>query len=129
MDTVLRPALDDGAVVVTDRYVESMLAYQGAGRDLPTAELTSIAAWATGNLVPDLTIVLDMDPRLGLARAGTPDRMEAEPLEFHERVREHFRAAAAVAPERHIVISADQSPEAIHAQIRAVLAEHVGVRA
>lgn len=122
VDAVLRPALAAGQVVITDRYVESMLAYQGAGRDLVPSELAPIANWATGNLNPDLTILLDVDPLVGLARAGEPDRIEAEPLEFHERVRRYFLEAAEGSP-AHIVVAAEGTPEEIHDRIvTAVLA-------
>lgn len=118
VDHLIVPALERGAVVVTDRYVDSMLAYQGAGRALSVAELDPIAHWATAGLRPDLTIVLDVDPTIGLARAGAPDRIEAEPLAFHERVRDHFLALAAAEPGRYVVISAAQTPDQIAGQIR-----------
>ena len=121
-DVVLRPALDAGQVVITDRYVESMLAYQGAGRDLVPNELAPIADWATGNLNPDRPIVLDVEPSLGLARAGDHDRIEAEPIEFHERVRQYFLAAADGSAS-HIVVPAVGTPAEIHQSIvTAVLA-------
>ena len=124
---VLRPALASGQVVVTDRYIESMLAYQGAGRDLAPQELGPIAQWATHGLNPDLTIVLDIDPVVGLERAGEPDRIEAEPLEFHQRVRQFFLDAAAGSA-AHTVISAAQSPESVHAHIIEVVAERLAIR-
>lgn len=119
-DVVLRPALESGKVVITDRYVESMLAYQGAGRDLSPHELAPIADWATGNLTPDLTIVLDIEPSFGLARAGDHDRIEAEPIEFHERVRQYFLAAASGSVS-HAVISAVGTPAEIHTNIVAAV--------
>jgi len=124
---VLRPALASGHVVVTDRYIESMLAYQGAGRDLSPNELGPIAQWATNELNPDLTIVLDIDPVVGLERAGEPDRIEAEPIEFHQRVR-HFFLDTAVDSAAHVVISAAQTPESIHAQIIEIVTERLATR-
>ncbi len=118
VDAVVRPALDAGRVVLTDRYVDSTIAYQGAGRALDPADVEQVARWATSDLRPHLTIVLDVDPRLGLSRAGAPDRIEAEPLEFHERVRAHFLALAGRDPEHYLVVSADDDPQAIHAAIR-----------
>ena len=90
VDTVVQPALDRGEVVVTDRYVDSMLAYQGAGRDLDVAEVERVARWATRDLRPHLTVVLDLEPEHGLGRFEERDRIEGESLEFHERVREFY---------------------------------------
>ena len=116
--TVIRPALDRGAVVLTDRYVDSSLAYQGAGRTLDQSEVAHINAWATEGLVPDLTVLLDVDPAIGLARAGDPDRLEAEPLAFHQRVREGFLALAAAEPHRYAVIEAAGEPAEIGRLVR-----------
>ena len=86
--SVIAPALDRGAIVITDRYVDSSLAYQGAGRNLPVEEIARFNRWATGGRMPDLTILLDMDPVAGLSRrTRSADRLEAEPAEFHQRVR------------------------------------------
>ena len=87
---VVRPALARGAVVITDRYVDSTLAYQGAGRPLEVAEVERVARWATGDLRPHLTVVLDLDPATGLRRFEGRDRIEQEGLAFHERVRAAF---------------------------------------
>ena len=90
--SVIAPALARGAIVITDRYVDSSLAYQGAGRDLPVDEIARLNRWATGGRTPDLTILLDMDPMAGLSRrARSADRLEAEPADFHLRVRAGFR--------------------------------------
>jgi dTMP kinase len=121
VDTVIKPALDRGAVVLTDRYVDSSLAYQGAGRPLDQAEVAHVNAWATGGLVPDLTVLLDIDPTEGLARAGDPDRLEAEPLEFHARVRQGFLRLAAAAPDRYVVVAAAGDPDAVADRVRAAL--------
>jgi len=124
VDTVIRPALAAGQDVLTDRYVDSTLAYQGAGRGLPDAR--TITEWATGGLLPDLTVLLDLDPRAGLARAGARsslDRLEAAALEFHEAVRAGFLALAAEAPSRYVVLDATEPPETLAAQVAAALGE------
>lgn len=121
VDTMILPALADGTVVITDRYVDSTLAYQGAGRALHVGELESLARWATADLRPHLTVVLDVEPRVGLARAGEPDRIEGEPVEFHQRVRGHFLNLAAADPDHYVVLDADESPEAIHERVRAAV--------
>ncbi|WP_460363834.1 dTMP kinase [Actinocorallia lasiicapitis] len=114
VDTVVRPALDRGAVVITDRYIDSTLAYQGHGRELPVTEIAEINAWATGALVPDLTILLDVPPSLGLNRFATPaDRIESEPAEYHDRVRRGFRALADAEPHRYLVVDASQEQQVI----------------
>ncbi len=94
--------------MVTDRYVASSLAYQGAGRLLPVDEIASLNDWATGGLQPDLTVVLDLPPSAGLRRrASSADRLEAEPAEFHERVRRGFLSLAAQAdPDLYLVLDA-----------------------
>jgi len=113
--TVVRPALERGAIVISDRYVDSSLAYQGAGRALPTDEIASLSRWATDGLRPDVTLLLDIDPAVGLARAtGSPDRIEQESLAFHHAVRDGFLALAAADPDRYLVVSAMQSPDVVH---------------
>lgn len=116
---VIRPALDRGAVVVTDRFVDSSIAYQGIGRDLGRDRVADLSVWATGGLLPDLTVVLDIDPAIGLSRVDRPDRLEAEPLEWHRRVRQAFVDLAARAPDRYLVVAADQPVEAIAARVAA----------
>jgi dTMP kinase len=103
---VIRPALDRGAVVVCDRYLDSSVAYQGYGRDLGAEKVRDLSLWATNNLLPDLTIVLDIDPLLGLTRITNPDRLEAEPIEYHVRVRAAFLAIAGADSERYLVLDA-----------------------
>ncbi len=116
---VVRPALARGAVVLTDRYVDSSLAYQGAGRELAVDEVARISHWATDGLRPDLVVLLDVDPVLGLARAGgTPDRIESESLAFHRRVREGFLVLADDDPERYVVVAAEQDPERVLAAVQ-----------
>jgi dTMP kinase len=126
VDRVVLPALADGAIVLTDRYVDSTLAYQGAGRALGVAELEAVARWATSELRPHLTIVLDIDPAVGHTRFEGADRIEAEPLEFHLRVRQHFLDLAAVDPHHYLVVDASGTPEAIHREIRAAVEPWLG---
>ncbi|MDM4722157.1 dTMP kinase [Micromonospora sp. WMMA1363] len=115
--TVVRPALVRGAVVVSDRYVDSSLAYQGAGRTLPVDEVSWLSSWATGGLKPDLVVLLDLDPRTGLSRVAArtegPDRLEAESVAFHERVRYAFLDLAAADPKRYLVLDASRPPREI----------------
>jgi dTMP kinase len=118
---VLRPALDAGEVVITDRFVDSSLAYQGAGRTIPLDEIRTLSRWATQGLVPDLTILLDLPPEVGLARArgrAVADRLESESLEFHQRVRQAFIALAEAEPDRYLVVDARHTADEIAAQIR-----------
>jgi dTMP kinase len=116
---VILPALDRGAVVVTDRYVDSSLAYQGAGRQLPVSEIEGLNRWATGGLTPDLTILLDLPPVTGLSRRlSSADRLEAEPVEFHERVRSGFLSLAAAEPGRYLVLNAERSESEISRDIQ-----------
>ncbi|HWU32937.1 MAG TPA: dTMP kinase [Marmoricola sp.] len=103
---VILPALDRGAVVVCDRYVDSTLAYQGAGRDLDPAELEGIVRWATNGLRPHLTVLLDVTPSDGLGRFEERDRIEAEGPEFHARVRQGFLNLAEQDPEHYLVLDA-----------------------
>jgi dTMP kinase len=128
VESVVRPALDRGAVVLTDRYVDSSLAYQGAGRPLDYAAVASVNAWATGGLVPDLTIVLDLDPAEGLRRGGVPDRLEVEPLEFHRRVRAKFLELAAEEPARYVVLDGSAPPEQVQAEVAAAVLAWLSIR-
>ncbi|HYB86869.1 MAG TPA: dTMP kinase, partial [Streptosporangiaceae bacterium] len=120
VDSVIRPALERGAIVVTDRFVDSSLAYQGRGRNQPVAEVADLNRWATGGLQPDLTMLLDLPPVAGLVRrAPSADRLEAEPTEFHERVREGFLALASAEPGRYLVLDATRPPEELSREIQA----------
>jgi dTMP kinase len=121
VDTVVLPALAEGTVVITDRYVDSTLAYQGAGRELTAAELEPVARWATRDLRPDLTVLLDVDPRTGTSRLAARDRLEAEPVHFHDRVREGFLALAAADPPRYLVLDARDDVDRIADRIRAAV--------
>jgi dTMP kinase len=126
VDEVVLPALAEGMVVVTDRYVDSTLAYQGAGRAIEVSELEQMARWATSDLRPHLTVVLDVEPATGLGRTGDHDRIEAEPLEFHQRVREHFLALAAADPEHYLVLPADGDAQELHEAVRAAVEPWLG---
>jgi len=126
---VIRPALDRGEVVICDRYMDSSIAYQGIGRSLGEERVREINIWATDGLLPDLTIVLDIDPTVGLARAGEPDRLESAPLEYHQRVRQGFLDLAAREPGRYVVISADQDPQLITQQIIAEVSARIDAHA
>ena len=119
VETVIRPALERGAVVITDRYLDSSIAYQGAGRDLSGSEVGRINRWATEGLVPDLTVLLDVDPESARERfTEALDRLESEPLEFHSRVRAGFLGLAAADPARYLVVDAGQPPAAVTSAIR-----------
>ena len=113
VEEVILPALAQGKVVVCDRYVDSMIAYQGAGRVLDLAEVEQVARWATGGLRPDLTVLLDIDPAEAVANIRQQDRLEAAGLNFHRRAREHFLRLAGEDPERYLVLGARESRESI----------------
>ncbi|WP_030235862.1 dTMP kinase [Streptomyces sp. NRRL S-455] len=119
IDTVVRPALERGAVVISDRYIDSSVAYQGAGRDLSSTEIARINRWATNGLVPHLTVLLDVAPETARERfTEAPDRLESEPAEFHARVRAGFLTLAAADAGRYLVVDAGQEPEAVTTVIR-----------
>jgi dTMP kinase len=109
VDTVVLPALARGEVVITDRYVDSTLAYQGVGRTLVAGEVELVARWATRDLRPHLTVVLDVDPEHGFGRFAERDRIEGESPEFHERVRAAFVEMATADPDHYLVIDAGRS--------------------
>jgi dTMP kinase len=121
--SVIRPGLDRGDVVITDRYFDSSAAYQGAGRVLNPSEVARISRWATESLYPTLTILIDVPATIGLARLKSLDRLEAEPREFHERVRQEFLQIALMDPERYLVVDGTQTVEEIHTEIIARVAE------
>lgn len=119
VDSVVRPALERGAVVISDRYIDSSVAYQGAGRDLAPTEIARISRWATSGLVPHLTVLLDVAPETARERfTEAPDRLESEPPEFHARVRSGFLTLAAADPTRYLVVDAGQEPEAVTTVVR-----------
>jgi dTMP kinase len=121
--SVIRPGLAEGKVVISDRYFDSSAAYQGAGRVLNPGEVARISRWATESLYPTLTILIDVPAEIGLGRLQSRDRLEAEPTEFHERVRQEFLQIAMMDPERYFVVDGTQSVEEIHTQIIARVAE------
>ena len=115
--TMIRPALEKGEVVISDRYFDSSIAYQGAGRVLSPAEVARISRWATESLTPTLTIIMDLPAEIGLARLQSTDRLESEPLAFHERVRHEYLNLAYQDPERFLIVDASQTIEQIHQEI------------
>lgn len=119
VDATIKPALARGDVVISDRYIDSTLAYQGAGRELDFADLEPIAWWAADHLVPDLTVLLDLEPRDGLATITERDRLEAADDEFHARTRQYFLELAALAPQRYLVLDGRTAISEIHQAIRA----------
>ncbi len=124
VETVIGPALAAGDVVLTDRYVDSSLAYQGSGRNLSVDDLRRISQWATDGLMPDLSILLDLPARDGLVRAtggGSADKLESESLEFHERVRHAFRTLAEAEPRRYLILDATRPPAEIAARVHAAV--------
>ena len=126
--SVIRPGLEEGKVVISDRYFDSSAAYQGAGRVLNPGEVARISRWATESLYPTLTILIDVPAEIGLGRLQSRDRLEAEPTEFHERVRQEFLQIAMMDPERYFVVDGTQSVEEIHTQIIARVAELPALR-
>ena len=126
VDTLVLPALRRGEVVVTDRYVDSSLAYQGAGRVLDLADVTRLQRWATGDLRPHLTVVLDVAPAQGLGRFTGRDRIEAESEEFHERARQAFLDLAAADPDHYLVVDARLPVDEISRAVRERVAPLLG---
>ena len=115
VDQLVRPALDRGEVVITDRYTDSSVAYQGAGRDLGAAEVHDLQMWAVDALVPALTVVVDVTAAEGRRRRGdTHDRLESEEDPFHDAIRQHFLSMAAGHPERYLVVDGTEPPERLH---------------
>jgi dTMP kinase len=126
VSSVIEPALARGTIVVTDRYVDSTLAYQGGGRQLPLNAIRRVNELATGGLVPDLTFLLDLPPAEGLGRrARSADRLEAEPEQFHERVRATFLALARAEPDRYVVLDATVDPTQLSKAVQAALRERL----
>jgi dTMP kinase len=123
---VIRPALERGEIVISDRYLDSSVAYQGVARGLGAERVAELSLWATGGLVPDLTIVLDVDPALGLERVVGPDRLEAEPLEWHARVRQAFLDIATAAPDRYLVLDGSRPAEDLAVEIAVAVSALVG---
>jgi dTMP kinase len=130
VEQVIRPALERGEVVVCDRFIDSSVAYQGAGRGLGLAPVRELNLWATAGLLPDLTVLLDVAPQQGRERrtAGdaAEDRLESEADDFHSRIRDAFVELADAAPEKYLVLDAaadrDDLTAAIMARVRELLA-------
>ncbi|MBX3079844.1 MAG: dTMP kinase [Cryobacterium sp.] len=124
--TKVRPAIERGDIVVQDRYLDSSVAYQGVGRDLGADEIRRVSMWATDGLLPDLTVLLDLEETLGRERLDTArtrfDRVEAEEQEFHSRVRAAYLALAEAEPERFLVLDATRAREDLAGQIRSRVA-------
>lgn len=118
VEKVVRPALARGSVVITDRYVDTSLAYQGTGRGIDTGELERVLRWATRDLRPHLTVLLDVEPAAGLGRFEGRDRIEAESLDFHRRARDGFLALAAANPDHYLVLDARTDRDELAALIR-----------
>jgi dTMP kinase len=127
VDEVIRPAIEEGRVVLCDRYVDSSIVYQGIARGLGGRAVADLNAWATGDLRPDLIVLLDVDPEEGLRRAaggGEPDRLEAAGLDFHRTVADAYRRRAELEPDRYLVLDAVRPVEQLHHTLRdAVLAQ------
>ena len=115
--SVIRPALAAGEVVISDRYFDSSIAYQGAGRVLEPGEVARISRWATESLFPTLTIIIDLPAEIGLGRLKSKDRLESQPLAFHERVRQEFLQLSLLDPERYFIVDGSKSIEDIHSAI------------
>ncbi|HLP22601.1 MAG TPA: dTMP kinase [Microbacteriaceae bacterium] len=132
VESLVRPALERGDIVLQDRYLDSSVAYQGAGRVLEAGEVRNLSLWATEGLLPDLTILLDLDAadaRVRLDSADKPfDRLESEASSFHERVREAFLGLAEAEPQRFLVLNAAEAAEAIHEAIRARVADLIATQ-
>jgi dTMP kinase len=118
VERVIRPALALGKIVICDRYVDSSRSYQGFGRRLDLREITELSSWATGGLVPHLTVILDIDPAVGLGRTGGfPDRMDSESIAFHTRVRQGFLDLAAEDLGRYLILDATADQSVVAAKV------------
>ena len=118
---VVDPALAAGNIVLSDRYFDSSVAYQGYARNLGAAEVKSLSLWATRGLIPDLTIFLDLDPTIGIGRVDSPDRLESLAIDFHVLVRNAFLQIAEQEPTRFLIVDASQSPTEISEKISAAV--------
>ncbi|MGO1316443.1 MAG: dTMP kinase [Cellulomonadaceae bacterium] len=132
--TVVRPALDRGAIVLTDRYLDSSVAYQAGGRLLPADEVEGLSRWAVDGLMPHVTVLLDLEPDVAMTRIeGALDRLESSGADFHRRTREAYLTLAAAEPGRWVVVDAQGTPEQVHDAVRRAVAGRLeldaGVRA
>jgi len=123
---VIAPALNRGAVVISDRYADSSIAYQGCGRGIDIGVLRKLNDFATGGLTPDLTVLLDIPVEIGLERQQSKNRFEAESVEFHRKVRAGFLELARLDPERWVVIDAEGSAEEIALRVRELVLDRLG---
>jgi dTMP kinase len=130
VEQVIRPHLEMGGIVVSDRYADSTLAYQGYGHQIDIESLRVLVSFATGGLKPDLTILLDVDVEIGLRRKelkGEWNRLDAYNLDFHQRVRQGYLRLVQAEPERWEVIDASQSPMQVQNEMRRVVAERLKI--
>jgi dTMP kinase len=123
----IRPALDAGAIVISDRFVDSSIAYQGIGRGLGVEQVSDINAWATNNLWPDITFLLDVEPAAGLDRVEEPNRLEAAGDELHLDVRAAFLELAKRSPERFVVLSAARPIEELAKEVLSLVNAKLGL--
>jgi dTMP kinase len=121
VEEVIRPALDRGAIVVCDRYIDSSLAYQGVGRGLGVEEILQLNIAVTGGLLPDVTFLLLLDPEVAAGRWAEQDRLEREGVELQQRVDAAYRSLASRFPERIVTVDADRPPDVIRDEIRELL--------
>jgi len=126
-ERVIRPALENGVTVVCARYTDSTVAYQGYGSGIDIDFIHRLNHFATGGLVPDLTIVLDIDVEVGLRRQRHWNRMEHKTVDYHKRVREGFLKEARLHPERMVVIDSSRDVGSVHAEILGCVAEKLGI--
>lgn len=130
VEQVIRPQLQRGGIVISDRYADSTLAYQGYGHGLPLDQVRAVIGFATGELKPDLTLLLDLDVMLGLQRrsqGGEWNRMDAYAVDFHRRVRQGYLQLAQAEPHRWVIIDAAQAAERVQASLRKIIAERLKV--
>ena len=126
LQSVIKPALAEGVWVVCDRFTDASYAYQGGGRELPFSDIDTLKTLVQGNLTPDLTLILDVPPEIGLARTdqrGERDRFEIENIEFKQRVRDAYLAIAGAEPNRVALIDASQPLSTVHTRIKELLAQ------
>jgi dTMP kinase len=131
VEQVIRPHLAAGGIVISDRYADSTMAYQGYGHGLDLVQIGGLIAFATGGLNPDLTILLDIDPEAGLQRkvkVGEWNRLDAYPLEFHRRVQAGYYELAKADPARWVVIDAGQDPESVQGELRRIVFQRLQER-
>ncbi len=118
VDELILPALKSGQIILCDRYNDSTIAYQGGARGFTEKLVQNLCQFACDKLQPDLTLYLDLDPKIGLARSTTRDRIESETLKFHQKIRKSFKQIAKKEPKRFIIIDASQTPEAVFTQAK-----------